>query len=278
LQFAETNPEILQLLQEADAAYAEGRWPETVQLYGRVLEIDPNYVPAMVQRGLIVREMGDAQAGMQDFDRALQLDPDYAPAYYGRGWVRHAQGDYQGELEDAEHAIHLDPGNAEMYFVRLGAAYHGLGQYDKAIDIYTRAIDAMPGVEGTIYNRALCYFDMGEYKLAIEDLDAVLKLDPDWAWALRARGMARAAVGDVPHAIADLTDAIKYAPDDATAYLYRGLVYTDMSYEKWGREDLQRVLTLTDDPEMRETAEKTLAELGEDTGGMASFFKKLSGR
>src|SRR5574338_1264474 len=115
--------------------------------------------------------MGETSRAAQDFDRALALDPDYAPAYYGRGWVRHYRGDYQGELDDAETAIHLDPGNAEMYFIRLGSAYQGLEQYNKAIDVYTRALNAHPDTPGIALNRGSCYYEMGEHRKAVEDFD-----------------------------------------------------------------------------------------------------------
>jgi tetratricopeptide (TPR) repeat protein len=115
---------------------------------------------------------------------------------------------------------------------------------------------------------------MGEYQRAVDDFNRALELDPGWPWALRVRGLAYAALGQGEKANVDMTEAIKNAPDDPTSYLYRGLLYSELGYDKWANDDLKRVLELTDDPELRKPAEEALGEQG---GGLSGFFKKFLG-
>jgi len=63
------------LWRQANELYAARRWPEAVGAYPKVLELAPQFVPAYVQRGLIVREMGQLKKALQDFERPIQLDP-----------------------------------------------------------------------------------------------------------------------------------------------------------------------------------------------------------
>jgi regulator of sirC expression with transglutaminase-like and TPR domain len=91
--------------------------------------------------------------------------------------------------------------------------------------------------------------------------------------------MAYAALGDAGKATVDLTEAIKNAPEDPRSFLARGVIYAKLDYKKWARDDLKRVLEMTDDSEIREAAEEVLAELGGDQQGegLTGFFKKLLG-
>lgn len=210
------------LWRQANELYAAGRWPEAVGAYSKVLELAPQFVPAYVQRGLIVREMGQPEKALQDFERAIHLDPQCGPAYHGRGWVRHARGDYQGELQDARRGLLLDPEHAGMYYRRIGAAQHGLKQHQEAIESYNQAISLnSERDEGTLYNRGLCYAEMKEYQLALADFDQCLVLDPDWAWALDARPKVHLTMGSLDRAVADCDEAIRYQPGYVASYLTR---------------------------------------------------------
>jgi len=88
------NRDVLQQRWEQAAGYyTSGDWDAAIAAYTAMLELAPDFVPAYVERGLILREQGDDKRALQDFERAIALDPSYGLAYYGRGWVRHARGD-----------------------------------------------------------------------------------------------------------------------------------------------------------------------------------------
>jgi len=50
-----------------------------------------------------------------------------------------------------------------------GLAYSNLGQYQKAIDDYTRAIELDPENADTYDNRGLAYVTLSQYQKAIDD-------------------------------------------------------------------------------------------------------------
>ena len=139
--------------------------------YNKALNLKPDYIAALNNRGLFYRAKGRRSA-IQDFDEAIRLWPKFAlglrtgrrqtpravtisPSgtsiewstlrrmhpwiYYWRGGVRRAQGKYDLAIKDMDEAIRLDPDFAKAYD-RRGVVYEKLEQYDRAIEDYDRAI------------------------------------------------------------------------------------------------------------------------------------------
>jgi tetratricopeptide (TPR) repeat protein len=67
-----------------------------------------------------------------------------------------------------------------------------LGQYQKAIDDYTKAIELNSKNAGAYYNRGIAYNDLGQYQKAIDDYTKAIELNPKDAGAYGNRGVAYA--------------------------------------------------------------------------------------
>jgi Tfp pilus assembly protein PilF len=183
-----------------------------IKAYSETLKLHPDRVAVLVQRGLALQEERRLEAAIADYDRAIQLDPNYGPAYYGRGWARDWQKDYAGALADAQQGLRLDPRNPGRYLRRAGSALAGLKRYAEALEAYSKAIALNPADEGTIFNRAICYFESGQYDLALKDINRALELDPDWDWAFYRRGQIYEHTGELDLAIRDYQQALHYNP------------------------------------------------------------------
>lgn len=247
---------IAQLFQQAREHENLDYWPAAIDTYSQIIAMDPTCVAAYVERGLLVREMGDPERAMLDFERALQIDPEYGLAYYGRGWVKHFKGDYQGELQDAIRGLKLDPANVSRYYLRIATAFTGLKEFDKAVKAYDEAVRLTSGlVEGIIYNRGLCYRAMGEYELALADFNRSLELDPGWDWALMARGHVYLKLAAYERAIADFSEVIQDKPNDFTAHKYRGIAYLKMGNKPRAKDDFKKAMQLAESPSQSQLAE-----------------------
>lgn len=143
----------------------------------RCLEINPRYAKAYNFRGLLRRRSGDASGARADFDQALALNPTYALARTNRGDLRRFQGDLAGALDDAEAALKLDP--------QMGAAY---------------------------MLRAEVYLRMNRVRDALPDYDRARDLQPDNPEVLVGRGQARMLLGDSAGAASDFRRALELAP------------------------------------------------------------------
>ena len=74
------------------------------------------------------------------------------------------------------------------YFNR-GNAYYILGQHQKAIDDYTRAIELDPKLAEAYCNRGIAYSNLGQYQKAIDNFTRAIKLNPKHAFAYYIRGV-----------------------------------------------------------------------------------------
>ena len=70
-------------------------------------------------------------------------------------------------------------------------------------------------------SRGLSNLELGNYNEAIDDYTKAIKLKPDYAEAFYSRGNSKAKLKDYNGAISDYTKAIEFNPDYLDAYLNR---------------------------------------------------------
>ncbi|MDR1112987.1 MAG: tetratricopeptide repeat protein [Bacteroidales bacterium] len=134
-----------------------------------------------------------------------------------QGNAYYAKGDYDKAIEDYSKAIDLMPDDVEAYNYR-GNAYALKCDYDKAIEDFSKAIELKPN-DAEAYNyRGVAYRKKGDYDKAIEDYSKAIELEPDDAGAYYIRGSVYYEKGDHDKAIEDYNKSIELKPDYATAY------------------------------------------------------------
>ena len=79
---------------------------------------------------------------------------DLATAYGNRGRAYNHKGEYDRAIDDFSKVIEIDPDDAEAYYNR-GLAYAHKGEYDRAIADFNKAIELNPNDVAAYHNRAL---------------------------------------------------------------------------------------------------------------------------
>ncbi|MCB0210801.1 MAG: tetratricopeptide repeat protein [Anaerolineae bacterium] len=221
---------------------------QAISNYSKAIELDPNLVPAYVNRGVVYllpnhysikldlnnsglyvnpHDSGEIELAIQDFTHAIELNPNFAPAYIGRGGAYQFSGDFNKAIQDFTHAIELNPNFAPLYVSR-GSAYQSSGDFNKAIQDYTKAIEIDTDSIQAYSNRASAYNASGELDKALQDYTQAIELDPDSpenADAYVDRANFFKDTGKLGLAISDFDKAIEVAPEYAIAYLHRGNFY-----------------------------------------------------
>lgn len=137
------------------------------------------------------------------------------------GQMFHQQGEYQQAIERYSRAIELDSQLAMAYYNR-GTAKNTLSDHYGAIADLNEAIERNLQDASAYNNRGIAKFGLGDRQGAIADYDRAIALDPQLAVAFYNRGYARHALGDYLTAIADYDRAIVLNPQDWTMYHSRG--------------------------------------------------------
>lgn len=132
--------------QEAKALYEEaiqkkraGTPQEALALLDRALALDPEYVAAYYERGIVKVVLIDYEAALPDFDTCIRLFPDSKKAYMSRGYVRRVLTDYEGAISDLNTVIKLDMNSGEAYLYR-GFLHELLGRQDSACADFYKAL------------------------------------------------------------------------------------------------------------------------------------------
>ena len=88
-----------------------------------------------------------------------------------------------------------------------GIAYSKLGQHQRAIQEYDRAIQLDPDYVDAYLNRGFTYKKLDQYQRAIQDYDKAIQIDPNYAYAYYIRGLAYHNLGQTAKAKADFAKA-----------------------------------------------------------------------
>ena len=102
------------------------------------------------------------------------------------------------------------------------------GDYQKAIDYYTKAIELNSQIADAYINRSAAYESTGDLDLALQDLDTALALEPK-PEAYNNRGNVYFTQNDYDRAVQDYEKALELEPDNTGAHIYRGHAFKNLA-------------------------------------------------
>jgi tetratricopeptide (TPR) repeat protein len=123
------------------------------ELASRAITVDANHPGGHLAKGLVLgleRRFDDAIA---EIERTLALDPSFAEAYGGLGVTYSDIGQYEKAIESFDKAIRLSPQNQDsaFWYSGKGGAYFGLQQYDQTTEWARRAIAINPNFGSPLF-------------------------------------------------------------------------------------------------------------------------------
>jgi tetratricopeptide (TPR) repeat protein len=146
-----------------------------------VLRKDPNCTEAIDALAvLLLQTPGRADDAAETYRRLLELEPNNVVAMNNLAWIlAEDQGKPHEALELAQKGLAIQPQYADLLDTR-GVAYYRLGEYDKAIQDFTRAMQlylgTAPQTVSTRFHLARAYAKLEQNKDAIEQLNQALAL------------------------------------------------------------------------------------------------------
>lgn len=143
-----------------------------------------------------------------------------AQDYFHRALILYLLGDYDRSVADYDRALQLDP-NFEVAYLNRGNTHYANTNWAGAIADFTHLINHRPAAS-YFNNRGLARLANGEIEAAIADFDQAIRLMPTDTLALVNRGGARQSQGNYDAAIEDYSRAIDLDPNHAIAFNNRG--------------------------------------------------------
>jgi tetratricopeptide (TPR) repeat protein len=184
-----------ELFDNAFKKFEVGDFKGAIGDYSRLLEVDPNNVSALYNRGVSRQNIGNFKAAIKDFTRVIELKPKFAPVYNNRGVCFRKLEENENAVKDFDKAIELNPNYTVAYFNRA-LAKKSIKDIIGEIDDLNKAIELNPNFIEAIFNRGLEFKNLQEYQDAIDDFTRVIELDPNDYSAYLNRGACKEALGD----------------------------------------------------------------------------------
>lgn len=185
---------------------------EKRDLYTKALELKPDFLDALINRGLVRNELQDFDGSIEDYDKAIALDPRCALAYNNRGYTKYKKQDYAGALRDYNKAILLNP--------NLKIAIDNKAKLVQEVCVE----DDKDFTEKYYMSLAITDINSGKFLEGIKNLEEVLKHNPNSYLAYFYKGVSYHSMGLDENAIKAYTKAIELNKNLVDAYFNRGQI------------------------------------------------------
>lgn len=148
-----------------------------IEAYDKSLEIEPEHLGALNNRGDAKNGLLNFDDAITDFDEAIRIDSRHADFYGNRGHAKRGKGEFSAAFVDFLQAVNLAPLNA-AHLVNLANVRKEMGDLDGAIIDIDAAIRIEPHNAAFYSNRAAYKTGNEDFEGAEVDLKKAISLDP----------------------------------------------------------------------------------------------------
>lgn len=155
----------------------------TENLFKVLIEQHPNEPQIRMLFSDYLAAKDDMKGAAEQMDYAVNLDPTDAQAWNRLLVLNIISENYEAAITAGDRAIELNPNNIELYGY-IAPAYYNIKQYDKAIEVYKKALAAVDSTDTE--HRSMFLGGMGDAKFSMGDTigafalyDQAIEIDPN---------------------------------------------------------------------------------------------------
>lgn len=236
------------------------RLDEARQHFGRVLEIDETYLPALIRLGQVETLDNQTEAAKVWYRKALEVLPGSPAAHWGLGQIAQGEKDAAAAVEHFEAVLESQPQATAVHY-SLGLAYRDLGDREKAREHLAlrgdRAVKAAdPLVDGLTQRvagssmfmlRGNQAFSRQNWEMAAIAYGKAVEADPENVVARHAYASALSRQGKLQEAREQLEWIVAEAPDDGVAQYNLATLYSQLQMRDKAFEHFQRSVEISPD-------------------------------
>jgi tetratricopeptide (TPR) repeat protein len=221
----------------------QGNFEKALASYEKALVLDPGFIEALNNRGVVLEAMNRLEEALASYDRVLALNPDLITVIRNRGNVMRALDRTDEALANYDRALALDPDDADACNGR-GNVLKKLHRSHEAEEMFRRAILLNPDHAQAHCNLGNVLLDLGKPDQAEAILRRAIALDPDFAIALHNLGTALIGLDRSDEAVAVIERAVALKPDFAGAHHNLGVALMELGRLTEAREAAERAVAL----------------------------------
>jgi len=258
------NPDNMQAYSLLASIYSKQRnYSDAITTYQKIIDLDPNQDTAHMELGLVYLKMREWEKAIPSLEKAVKLNIDNKGAYFYIGNAYEELKEFDKAVETYKEYLKLSPKNSGDTYHRIGMcelqlgrfenavislqeamkeksqdiklhnqladAYHKLGQYDKAAEIYYNLAQINTEDARLYYSTIMrMYNEAKEPEKALEAIKNIIELDPNDTDSLYNLGYMNIQMKNYNEAIDSFKKLVEIRPDMEYAYLQLGFCYTKL--------------------------------------------------
>ncbi len=188
------EPQVGELLSEADRLREAGQYQKAVELYERAIASSPDVAEAQWGRCYSLNRLQQFGEAIAACNKALALNPNYPEALWSKGAALEQQQNPLEALKLYERATALKPDFADAW-INQGVALQKLNRSQEALAALDKAIALKPDSADAWSSKGAAFWELGRYDQAIAAMDKALEIQPDNQNAINLRQQAREKLG-----------------------------------------------------------------------------------
>jgi type IV pilus assembly protein PilF len=210
-------------------------------------------------------QSGNYSGGLKELLDAEKLTPEDPKIHYLLAYAYGGKGMNDDAVREAKKAVELKPDYSEAYNY-LGTVYLNMGQYDRAIDSFNKAL-ANPLYETPslpLYNMGRAYYQKGDYLVALAKYDEAVAKEPNTVilpLIEKDRGIASLKAGYANKAITHLKKSVELVPNLVEAHYWLGEAYLTVKNRRDAAGEFKTVINLAPDSDYARMARQKLDRL-----------------
>ena len=176
-------------------------------------------------------QKNNLQVAEKLYREILKTNPNHANTRNNLGSVLKELGESQKAISCFQKAIEIQSDHAGAYY-NLGIVFNELGELQKAISCFQKTIGIQSNHVGAYYNLGNAFRELEESKKAIGYYEKAIQINPNHAGAYNNLGNALKDLGEHKKAISCYEKAIQINPNHSGAYNNLGNVFRELEESK----------------------------------------------
>lgn len=160
---------------------------------------------------------------------------------YIQGFLYFHEKDFEKAIQVYSQAIQLNPIHDEYYNAR-GRVYFETGNLEEAISDFSKAIQMNPTTEEAYLNRGICYSLKGNYDEALSDFSVYEKKNKENPILYLEKANIKIEKGDIPSALNDLESYLNLCPNDIDVLYKQALLYFESENFNKAKDKIEKIL------------------------------------
>ena len=207
----------------ADQAFAKGDIDQALQLWGKVIEMEPKNEVNFYKRFRVYLRQQKLKEALADLNNALSINPQYETVLVQRAKLQVRLGRCDDAIKDYQRLRSVNPESKDLAAesdahscsrsAQIAEHSYHQSNWPQSREQLSEAIKYAEYATSLLIKRAWCNYHLLELYDTIADTGKVLKMEPENIEALELRGGAYYILGELETAMNHYRKGLKYDPE-----------------------------------------------------------------